>query len=226
LNLFGKSLAQLFTLAIVNQQNAFVTAWPYVCIVGVLVTAVGSVRILQLMTRKHDALLCVPLYQCVFMIQLIALGWCFFGEFAALSSLDVGLFCLSILVCVAGVALVAQRPLLEVAVPQPAAAEGVDDEAAAEYRDAEPHLDVPLVNEALLPLASPVAVVAAQPVLDMRTAPPLVAPLSLAHLRAHCVRADADTVARIRARLGSQRAIELPSPWSTSAERRIRAVLA
>jgi hypothetical protein len=182
------------------------------------------------------------------MIQLIALGWCFFGEFAALSSLDVGLFCLSILVCVAGVALVAQRPLPVVAVPPPPpAALDANHEAAAEPHDVEPHLDALPVHEALPspppppPPASPVlmlrasppapsiAAVAMQlPVLGARAAPPPVASqdLQLVRVRSHCVRADADTVARIRARLGSQRAIELPSPWSTATERRIRAVLA
>ena len=239
LNLFGKSIAQLFTLAIVNQQNAFVTAWPYVCIVGVLITAVGSVRILQLMTRKHDALLCIPLYQCGFMIQLIALGWCFFGEFAALSSLDIGLFCLSIAVCVAGVVLVAQRPL-PLALPPPAVALDADDEAAAaaaEQHDAEPHLDAPPVDEAppsppaspaLPPRASPSAshvVAAALELVPLHATALATAPLAV-RLRTHCVRADTDAVARICARLGSQRAIELPSPWSTATERRIRAVLA
>jgi uncharacterized membrane protein len=118
LNLFGKGMAQLFTLMVSGDRvNVFVTVWPYICIFGILLCAVGSVRILQLLVRKHEAMLAIPLYQCMFMIQLILLGWVFFGEFATLSALDVGMFVFSISVCVIGVAFVAQRPMPEMIRP-------------------------------------------------------------------------------------------------------------
>ena len=117
LNLFGKCLAQLLSVTFAG-ENACVTVYPYVMVIGIVLCAIGSVRILQLLVRRHEALLGVPLYQCAFMIQLVILGFIFFGEFAALSILDIGLFSLAIAIAIAGVALIAQRPL-PVAVPVP-----------------------------------------------------------------------------------------------------------
>jgi hypothetical protein len=84
------------------------------------------------------------MYQCIFMLQLIILGWVFFGEFAGLTTLDIGLFSMSIFICTVGVILIAQRPLPEPheaphAFAAPAANEGGElapvEEAAADCSD-------------------------------------------------------------------------------------------
>jgi drug/metabolite transporter (DMT)-like permease len=107
-NLMGKSAVELVKTTVQgsNQMNSL-TAWVFLA--AVVGCAVLQLRAMSYMMRSFDAVLVVPIYQCLYVMLMILTGIVYFNEGASLTREKIPIFIGAILVCMCGIICITQR---------------------------------------------------------------------------------------------------------------------
>ena len=106
--LFGKLVSELISTTL-QGDDQLLSPFPYVFLFCMLSFVFSQLHFLALALSLFDALYCVPVFQCFFILFSTVGGAAFFEEFAAFSLSQSVVFPLGIAVTLSGVFLLAQR---------------------------------------------------------------------------------------------------------------------
>ena len=106
--MFGKMVSELISTTLQGDNQLF-SPFPYVFLVSMLFFIFSQIHFLALALAYFDALYCVPIFQCFFILISTVGGATFFQEFSNFSTVQAIIFPLGILVTLVGVFLLAQR---------------------------------------------------------------------------------------------------------------------
>lgn len=107
-NLLGKSAAELIRVSIIGEnQMKYATTWVFIFLI--LVLGFLQLKCMSLMMANFEAVLIIPIYQCMFILSLILYGSCYFGEFSSMEPVNLIFFFISIIICFYGIHLLSQR---------------------------------------------------------------------------------------------------------------------
>ena len=106
--MFGKMVSELISTTFQGDNQLF-SPFPYVFLVSMLFFIFSQIHFLALALAYFDALYCVPIFQCFFILISTVGGATFFQEFSNFSPTQAIIFPLGILVTLVGVFLLAQR---------------------------------------------------------------------------------------------------------------------
>ena len=112
--LFGKMVSELISTSI-QGDNQLLSPFPYIFLCCMLSFVFAQLHFLALALTYFDALYCVPIFQCFFIVTSTVGGAAFFEEFASFSALQMVMFPLGIATTTLGVCLLAQRDSSSVA---------------------------------------------------------------------------------------------------------------
>ena len=112
--LFGKMVSELISTSI-QGDNQLLSVFPYIFLVCMLAFVFSQLHFLALALTYFDALYCVPIFQCFFILTSTIGGAAFFEEFASFTVLQMIVFPVGIATTLLGVFLLAQRDSSSVA---------------------------------------------------------------------------------------------------------------
>ena len=106
--LFGKMVSELISTTF-QGDNQLLSVFPYIFLVCMLAFVFSQLHFLALALTHFDALYCVPIFQCFFILTSTIGGAAFFEEFASFTTLQAIMFPIGIATTLSGVFLLAQR---------------------------------------------------------------------------------------------------------------------
>lgn len=130
MNLTAKSAMALLKETI-NGNNYFIYFDTYLILIALIVSTVITLRFVSGMMKLFEAMLIVPIYQCLFIVGLILVSAFYFDDFGQLSTGKLIGFLISIAICFVGIFLLTQQS----STPPPATDAEADVAAAAAAED-------------------------------------------------------------------------------------------
>ena len=106
--MFGKMVSELISTTLQGDNQLF-SPFPYVFLISMLFFIFSQIHFLALALAYFDALYCVPIFQCFFILISTVGGATFFQEFSNFDTTQAIMFPLGIMVTLVGVFLLAQR---------------------------------------------------------------------------------------------------------------------
>jgi len=108
MNLTAKSVMASIKQTI-KGDNQFDRWELYLLIIGLVVSLIATLKSLSFMMSLFDAVMIVPIYQCLLIIGLILVGIFYFDEFAGIHQTNLILFIVAIFICLVGIVILTQQ---------------------------------------------------------------------------------------------------------------------
>jgi multidrug transporter EmrE-like cation transporter len=128
MNLTAKSVMALLKQTVTG-KNYFIYFETYLILVGLIISTVITLRFVSQMMKIFEAMLIVPIYQCLFIVGLILVSAFYFDDFSGLSSVNLIVFLVSIGICFVGIFLLTQQKSAPAPEPDEAAVAAAEAEA-------------------------------------------------------------------------------------------------
>ena len=106
--MFGKMVSSLISTTMQGDNQLF-SPFPYIFLISMLFFIFSQIHFLALALAYFDALYCVPIFQCFFILFSTVGGATFFQEFSNFSTMQAIIFPLGVFITLLGVFVLAQR---------------------------------------------------------------------------------------------------------------------